>query len=115
MMIMRRESGERKNRREREKRMEERERKRMEEKIKVIERGKCNKIQMEIHVIDVLPSNGIDSLVSGSFSEMASMKTEKARRTVTPRAIFSPESGGRQNTRRVRTDIIIQGRTTLYI
>ena len=39
-----------------------------------------------------LPINGIDSEVSGIFSAMASMKTENARRTVTPRAIFSPES-----------------------
>ena len=41
-----------------------------------------------------LPINGMDSLVSGIFSAMANMKTEKARITVTPRAIFSPESGG---------------------
>lgn len=36
----------------------------------------------------------MDSDVSGSFSEMANMKTEKAKRTVTPRAIFSPDFGG---------------------
>ncbi len=39
---------------------------------------------------------GMDSDVSGIFSAMASMKTEKASRTVIPRPIFSPESGGRQ-------------------
>ena len=50
---------------------------------------------------------GTLSEVSGIFSAMASMKTEKARRTVTPRAIFSPESGGRQNTSRVSTLIMM--------
>lgn len=45
---------------------------------------------------------------------MANIKTEKARRTVTPRAIFSPDSGGRQKTSSVRADIIIQGSITLY-
>ena len=59
--------------------------------------------------------SGIDSLVSGIFSAMANMKTEKARRTVTPNAIFSPESGGRQNTSTVRVDIIMQGKTMLYL
>lgn len=59
--------------------------------------------------------SGMDSEVSGIFSAMASMKTLKARRTVTPRAIFSPESGGRQNTSSVSTDIIMHGRTTLYM
>ena len=63
----------------------------------------------------VLPINGIDSLVSGIFSAIASMKTLKARMTVTPRAIFSPESGGRQKTRTVRLDIIIHGNTMLYM
>lgn len=47
--------------------------------------------------------------VSGSFSEMANMKTEKASSTVMPSAIFSPESGGRQNTSNVSTDIIMHG------
>ncbi len=32
----------------------------------------------------------MDSEVSGIFSAMASIKTENASRTVTPRAIFSP-------------------------
>ena len=59
--------------------------------------------------------SGIDSLVSGIFSAMASMKTLKARMTVTPRAIFSPESGGRQNTSTVRDDIIMHGKTILYL
>ena len=40
---------------------------------------------------------------------------EKASRTVTPRAIFSPESGGRQNTSTVSVDIIMQGKTMLYL
>lgn len=61
----------------------------------------------------ILPIRGIDSDVSGIFSAMASMKTEKASRTVMPSAIFSPDSGGRQNTSSVRTDIMTQGRTTL--
>ncbi|GFY68802.1 hypothetical protein TNIN_199411 [Trichonephila inaurata madagascariensis] len=39
----------------------------------------------------------------------ASMKTEKASNTVTPRAIFSPESGGRQKTNSVSTDITSKG------
>ena len=53
----------------------------------------------------------MDSEVSGIFSAMASMKTENARRTVTPRAIFSPESGGRQKTNTVKVLIIIHGKT----
>ena len=57
----------------------------------------------------------MDSDVSGIFSAMASMKTEKARSTVTPRAIFSPESGGKQNTSTVNVDIIMQGKTMLYL
>ena len=57
----------------------------------------------------------MDSLVSGILSAMANMKTEKARITVTPRAIFSPESGGTQNTSTVNVDIIMQGNTMLYI
>ena len=40
---------------------------------------------------------------------------EKASRTVTPRAIFSPESGGRQNTSTVSVDIIMHGKTMLYL
>ncbi len=58
---------------------------------------------------------GIDSEVSGIFSAMASMKTEKARRTVTPSPIFSPESGGRQNTNTVSVLIIMHGNTMLYL
>jgi hypothetical protein len=64
---------------------------------------------------EYLPINGIDSDVSGIFSAMASIKTEKARRTVIPSAIFSPLSGGRQKTSNVSTDIIIQGSTTFTI
>ena len=63
----------------------------------------------------IIPINGIDSLVSGILSAIASMKTEKASMTVTPRAIFSPESGGMQNTNTVRVDIIMQGNTMLYM
>ena len=59
--------------------------------------------------------SGIDSDVAGIFPAMASMKTEKASRTVTPRAIFSPESGGRQNTSTVNVDIIMHGKTMLYL
>ena len=61
------------------------------------------------------PIRGIDSDVSGIFSAIANMKTEKAKSTVTPRAIFSPESGGKQNTRTVKVLIIIQGNTMLYL
>jgi len=57
--------------------------------------------------------SGIDSDVSGIFSAMASMKTEKARRTVIPRATFSPESGGRKKTRSVRNDRRMHGMMTL--
>ena len=57
------------------------------------------------------PMRGMDSEVSGIFSAMASMKTENASRTVTPRAIFSPESGGRQKTNTVKVLIIIHGKT----
>jgi len=63
----------------------------------------------------ISPMRGIDSEVSGIFSAMASMKTEKASSTVMPRPIFSPESGGRQNTRTVRVLIIMQGNTMLYL
>ncbi len=55
----------------------------------------------------------MDSEVSGNFSDIANMNTENANRTVTPSAIFSPESGGIQNTRSVRTDSIRQGSITL--
>jgi len=51
----------------------------------------------------IIPMSGMDSDVSGIFSAMASMKTEKAKRTVIPRAIFSPDSGGKQKTSNVRT------------
>ena len=61
------------------------------------------------------PINGIDSEVSGIFSAIANMKTEKARSTVTPKAIFSPESGGKQNTKTVNVLIIIHGKTILYL
>ena len=37
----------------------------------------------------------------------------KARSTVMPIVIFSPESGGRQKTSSVRADIIIHGNMTL--
>jgi hypothetical protein len=59
--------------------------------------------------------NGTNSDVSGRFSATANIKTEKASNTVIPRAIFSPESGGRQNTSRVRADIIMHGNMTLYM
>lgn len=58
---------------------------------------------------------GTNSEVSGRFSATASMKTEKASSTVMPRAIFSPLSGGRQNTSSVSADIMTQGKTTLYM
>ena len=57
----------------------------------------------------------MDSDVSGIFSAIANIKTEKAKSTVTPRAIFSPESGGKQNTKTVSVLIIIQGNTMLYL
>ena len=64
---------------------------------------------------NILPIRGIDSEVSGIFSAIANMKTEKARSTVTPRAIFSPESGGKQKTSTVNVLIIIHGNTMLYL
>ena len=57
----------------------------------------------------------MDSEVSGIFSAIANMKTENAKSTVTPRAIFSPESGGKQNTSTVNVLIIMQGNTMLYL
>ena len=63
----------------------------------------------------LIPISGIDSDVSGIFSAIANMKTENASKTVTPRAIFSPESGGKQNTSTVNVLIIIQGKTILYL
>jgi hypothetical protein len=56
--------------------------------------------------------SGTASDVSGIFSATVRTKTEKARRTVMPRAIFSPESGGRQKTSSVSIDIIVQGNMT---
>ena len=63
----------------------------------------------------MLPIRGMDSEVSGIFSAIANMKTENAKSTVTPRAIFSPESGGKQNTSTVNVLIIMQGNTMLYL
>ena len=60
-------------------------------------------------------SKGINSDVSGRSSPILRRNTEKARRTVMPMVIFSPESGGRQNTSRVRVDIITQGKITLSL
>jgi len=53
------------------------------------------------------------SEVSGIFSAIASMKTENAKSTVIPNAIFSPESGGRQKTKHVSTESMMHGRTML--
>ena len=53
--------------------------------------------------------SGIDSDVSGIFSAMANMKTEKASKTVIPRPIFSPESGGSVNPRTAIEAIRTQG------
>ena len=66
-------------------------------------------------IISNSPSNGIDSDVSGNFSDIANMKTENANSTVTPNAIFSSDSGGKQNTSNVSVDIIKQGNMTLYM
>ena len=63
----------------------------------------------------LIPISGIDSDVSGIFSAIANMKTENASKTVTPRAIFSPESGGKQKTSTVNVLIIIHGNTMLYL
>ena len=63
----------------------------------------------------ILHIRGIDSLVSGIRAAIANINTEKARMTVTPKAIFSPESGGMQNTSTVRVDIIMQGNTIMYM
>ena len=42
-------------------------------------------------------------------------KKKKTFKFKLPRAIFSPESGGRQNTRTVKVDIIMHGNTMLYM
>jgi len=47
------------------------------------------------------------------FSAIRSMKTEKARRTVNPRATFSPLSGGRQKLVNVKAERSIHGIITL--
>ena len=76
---------------------------------------KLSTITVIITLIDVIvitevryiPISGILSEDSGSFSAMAKTNTEKASKTVMPRAIFSPESGGRKNTKSVRIDILL--------
>ena len=75
----------------------------------------CNLLHFLFDINICLPIRGIDSDVSGIFSAIANMKTENARSTVTPRAIFSPESGGKQNTSTVSVLIIIHGKTILYL
>ena len=44
-----------------------------------------------------LPISGTNSEVAGMDSAISNMKKENANRTVIPRVIFSPESGGSQN------------------
>ena len=63
-------------------------------------------------VESILLINGMYSLVSGILSAMASMKTLKASKTVMPRAIFSPDSGGKQKTKSVKIDNMTHGNTT---
>jgi len=53
-------------------------------------------------------------LVEGILSAMSSIKTEKASRTVSPKLVFSPESGFIQKHNNVSTDSITQGITMLY-
>ena len=60
-----------------------------------------------------LPISGTNSDVAGMLSAMSSMKTEKARRTVMPRVIFSPESGGSQKPSKLRTVSQRQGKIML--
>ena len=45
--------------------------------------------------------SGTNSEVAGILSAISSMNTEKASSTVMPSVIFSPESGGSQNPRRL--------------
>ena len=49
-----------------------------------------------------LPIKGTNSEVAGIFSAISNMNTENANKTVIPRVIFSPESGGSQNPNRLK-------------
>ena len=60
-----------------------------------------------------LPMRGTKFEVAGIFSAMSNMKTEKARRTVSPNETFSPESADIQNTSSVSEESITQGMITL--
>ena len=57
--------------------------------------------------------SGTISLVAGIDSAINSIKTEKARRTVIPSVIFSPESGGNQKPSSERIESHIQGNIIL--
>lgn len=58
---------------------------------------------------------GTCTLVEGIFSAISNMKTEKASRIVSPRLIFSPESGFIQKQSSVRMDSITHGIIMLYV
>ena len=51
----------------------------------------------------------------GTLSATTSMKTENAISIVTPKLIFSPELGGKQNTSTANVLIIIHGNTMLCL
>ena len=53
-------------------------------------------------VYNNLPISGTNSEVAGILSAISNIKTENANRTVMPRVIFSPESGGNQKPNKLR-------------
>jgi hypothetical protein len=52
---------------------------------------------------------GTASDVAGTSSAMSSINMENARKTDSPRVIFSPEVGGSQNVNNVSTDNMTHG------
>lgn len=62
-----------------------------------------------ITVVKYISISGTISLVAGIDSAINNIKTEKAKRTVIPNVIFSPESGGRQKPSSERIESQIHG------
>jgi hypothetical protein len=60
-----------------------------------------------------MPINGTISLVAGIFSAMSNMNTEKASKTVMPKVIFSPLSGGNQKPTKIKTESHMHGKMML--
>jgi hypothetical protein len=56
-----------------------------------------------------LPIKGTDSEVAGTSSAISNINMENARKTDSPRVIFSPEVGGSQNVSNVKADSITHG------